>query len=148
MTINNCVYNYGRYIDAFKTGMVYNLSRISLKELNEVIEITAKDELEEDEKEKINEIDNLGLLSKTLNNIVPNVKGGKEKDNNLTFQNELSTITDKVKLECQKLYTGDFAKIINNNEKINPTLIPFIQKLKTEMENFRLKSIRDLRTYV
>jgi hypothetical protein len=117
-----------------------------MKELSDILDITAKDEIEEDEKAKIIELENLGLLSRFIT-AVP-VKSAKDKDNTQTFNSELGTITDKVKQECQKIYTGEYAKLINNPDKMNPTLIPFIIKLKTEMENFRLKCIRDLRTYV
>lgn len=146
LAINNCVYNYGKYLEAFKQSFVYELKRIKLDELSEVLDITAKDELEEDEKLKIIELENLGLLAKFIT-AVP-VKGAKDKDNISSFNAEMNSITDKVKQECQKIYIGEYAKLINNPDKMNPSLVPFIAKLKTDMENFRLKCIRDLRTYV
>jgi hypothetical protein len=125
-----------------------------LKEFSETLDLTAKDELEEDEKNKIIELNNLGLLAKVMtgtalvvgnNNPKANVK---KDESQFTFLNELNTIDEKVKQECQKVYTGEYSKIINNPDKMTPSLVPFLQKLKQDMENFRLKCIRDLRTYV
>jgi hypothetical protein len=147
LKINNCLYSYGKYLDSFKPNFTYSVSRISLREKDEIIDITAKDELEEDDKRKHNELSNLGLLYKLITNPVTNDKN-KDKDKFPSFINEINSIDDKVKQECIKIYTGEFAKIINNPEKMPNSLVVFIQNVKSDMENFRLKSIRDLRTYV
>jgi hypothetical protein len=124
-----------------------------MKEYSDTLDLTGKEELDEDEKNKITELGNLGHLAKVMSgtalqvgntNAKPNVK----KDETFTFTVELNTIDEKVKQECQKIYIGEYSKIINIPEKIVPSLIPFIQGLKQELENFRLKCIRDLRTYV
>ena len=133
IAINNCSYNYGKYIDAFKQTFVYNDKRITLKETIESIDILGKEEIEEDSNRKVFELTFLGLLSKNLNT---------------SFSQELNSIDDSVKVECSKIYVGQTAALINNPDKIPLSFIPFIQKLKHEMEIFRLKCIRDLRTYV
>jgi hypothetical protein len=155
LAINNCIYNYGRYIEAFKQGFVYSLTRINMKEQSESLDLVGKEELEEDEKHKLAELSHLGLLAKVMsgtalsmtsnNTVKPNVK---KDDSTINFIAELHTIDERVKQECQKIYTGEYSKIINNPDKITPSLVPFLQGLKQEMENFRLKCIRDLRTFV
>jgi hypothetical protein len=127
-----------------------------LKENIETLDIIGKDELEEDEKNKLAELSHLGLLAKVMAGTAlpmtstntttkPNVK---KDESAATFLTELNTIDEKVKLECQKIYTGEYNKIINNPDKITPTLVHFLQSLKQDMENFRLKCIRELRTFV
>ena len=106
---------------------------ISLKENAESIDITGKEELEEDSNRKLVELSYMGLLSKNIN---------------VSFSQELNSIDDSVKIECSKIYIGQSASFINNPDKIPLSFFPFIQKLKQEMELFRIKSIRDLRTYV
>ena len=133
IAINTCCYNYGKYIDAFKSTFVYNEKRITLKENTENIEITAKEDLEEDSKRKLFELSFLGLLTKNLNS---------------SFSQELISIDDNVKAECIKIYVGQTASLINNPDKIPVSIVPFLQKLKQDMEIFRLKCIRDLRSYV
>jgi hypothetical protein len=120
--------------------------------------LNTKDELDLDEKIKSEELENLGYLSKFLNNptLVIDAKqndSGKEKDKNnsnssITFIAELNGIDDKVKAECAKIYVGDYAKLINNPDKIPTSLNNFLINLKSEMQGFRLKCVRDLRTYV
>lgn len=98
------------------------------------------------------ELENLGYLSKFLNGqVFSDSKNTKEKDKEfsiLSFLTELNGIDDKVKLECAKIYVGEFVKLINNSDKIPISLNQFLQNLKLEMEAFRLKCVRDLRTYV
>ncbi len=157
LAINNCLLNYGKYIDAFKQNFMtsYSLIRVSLRENVESIEIISKEEIEEDEKRKKEEIKVLGLLSFFIlneNSITPtNPPSKNEKkggDSFPNYLNELNSIEDKVKAECAKVYIGEYAKLINNPAKIPPSIAPFIQNFKTEMDNFRIKCIRDLRTYV
>ena len=133
IAINNCSYNYGKYIDAFKQSFLYNDKRITLKENSESIDLSGKEEIEEDSNRNAYELSFLGLLSKSLNG---------------SFSQELNSIYDSVKVECSKIYVGQFAALINNPDKIPLSFLPFLQKLKQEMENFRLKCVRDLRTYV
>ena len=154
--INNCIFNYGKYISAFNPELHYSLIRINLDELTDNIEFNTKEELDEDEKRKYEELESLGYLSKFLNNptlIIDGQKGSgkdkdKDKDSSITFMAELNGIDDKVKSECAKIYTGDYAKLINNPDKIPTSLNNFLTNLKFEMEGFRLKCVRDLRTYV
>ncbi len=72
-------------------------------------------------------------------------KGG---DNFPNYTNELNSIEEKIKGECAKVYTGEYVKLLNTPNKLPPSLVPFITNFKTEMENFRMKCVRDLRTYV
>lgn len=156
LSINNCVFNYGKYIEAFKQSLMssYSLFRVTMNEISEVIENSSKEDLEEDERRKKEELRKLGLLSNFILNtheIPPsqNVKGDKNKDKDFpNFLSELNSIEDKVKAECVKVYTGEFAKLINNPTKLPPALVPFLQNVKTDLENFRLKCIRGLRTFV
>jgi golgin subfamily A member 4 len=157
LSINNCVFSYGKYIEAFKPTLstTYSLLRVSLKENSDNIEIfnCPKDEIEEDEKRKHNELLNLGYLSKFIiegsgSNSAPSKDKKNVNESGPNFIHELNSIEEKVKVECAKIYTGEFAKVINNPMKIPETLIPFLQNVKVEMENFRLKCVRDLRTYV
>jgi len=135
LAINQCVNLYAKYINGFREGFVYSLVRITLRENSESLELSGKEELDEDEKRKVSEQENLGLLSKFLNV-------------NTTYDQEINAIEDKVKAECAKIYTGEFQKLINTPEKILPCLIPFLKSTKTEMEKSRLVYIRDLRSFV
>lgn len=136
--------------------MNYSLIRITLDEITDNIELNTKEELDEDEKRKSDELENLGYLSKFLINptIVVDGKTGsgkdkdKDKDSTITFMAELNGIDEKVRTECAKIYIGDYAKLINNTDKIPTSLNNFLTNLKSEMEGFRLKCVRDLRTYV
>ena len=167
LTINNCVFTYGKYIEAFKPNFLssYSLVRVNNKENVEYIENTTKDELEEDEKRKQLEIVNLGYLTNSVldpSDISLNKSGGISgfsannstknnvnfSSNAFNFNSEINAIEEKVRVECIKVYTGEFAKILNNNSKIPNSLLLFLQNLKNEMETFRLKCVRDLRTYV
>jgi len=129
IAINNCCYNYGKYIDAFKSTFVFIDKRITLKENTETIDITSKEDLEEDSKRKVFELSFLGLLSKNFNS---------------SFSQELSSIDDRVKAECIKIYVGQTASLINNPDKMPVSIVPFLQKLKQDMEIFRIKCVRDL----
>ena len=134
LAINNCIFNYGKYISAFKQELNYNLIRINLNELSESTELQQKEEFEEDEKRKIEELENLGYLSKFLN-ITPSQdnKNSKDKEIIISFIAELNGIDEKVKQDCAKIPVS-----LNN----------FLINLKFEMESFRHKCVRDLRTYV
>lgn len=86
-------------------------------------------------------------------NAPPNLdaKNQKEKDkepSSISFISELNGIDEKVKVECAKIYVAEYAKLINNPDKIPVSLNNFLQNLKYEMESFRLKCVRDLRTFV
>ena len=143
-----------KYIDAFKPTLLtyYTINRINLTENLESVEISSKEDMEEDERRKKQEIKNLGLLSNFLlensNANAANAKNDKKGESFPNFVIELSSIEDKVKAECSKIYTGEYAKLINNPGKIPLSFIPFLQNIKDEMENFRIKCIRDLRTFV
>ncbi len=146
MTINNCVLNYGRYIEAFKSAFISNyvLARLNMRDNSDTIELIGKEEMDADENSKTSEISNLGYLATFLQESTQI----KSKDNSPNINTEIAVIEDKVKAECAKIYTGEFAKIINTPNKLPPCLVVFIQNLKAEMENFRLKCVRDLRTFV
>ena len=70
-------------------------------------------------------------------------KGNKEEPG---FNTEIHSIDDKIKSECAKLYTGNYAKYLNPTEKIPDSLIPFLEDIKRDMEIMRLKNVKDLRT--
>jgi hypothetical protein len=164
LAINNCVFSFGKYLDAFtfaktaptgkeKPGEVafyYSLTRVSMKEDVEAFEV-GKEELKEDEERKVEEINNLGLLARFILNPNENSQNEKkDKKGDISYPNfiqEINSIDEKVKQECAKIYTGELAKLITAQEKIPLSLIPFIQNLKNEMEVFRLKCVRELRTY-
>ena len=75
-------------------------------------------------------------------------KGGNQSSNEPNFNNEIGVIDDKVKSECAKIYTGNFAKYLNPTEKIVDSLIPFLENIKKEMELMRLRCVKDLRIFV
>lgn len=114
---------------------------MNLKDDVESIENTAKNELDEDERRKQSELVNLGYLTE-----VPQGRAVQKDIPNYAI--EIGAIDEKVKAECLKIYTGEFAKQLNSTIKIPNSLISFLQNLKIEMENFRLKCVRDLRTFV
>lgn len=128
----NC---YAKYLNGFREGFTYQMVRITLRENTESLENSGKEEIDEDQKRIVSEQENLGLLSKFLNV-------------NTSFDQEMNSIEDKVKVECAKLYVGEFQKLINNPEKILPALIPFLKSSKIEMEKNRIVYIRDLRSFV
>lgn len=120
-----------------------------MNELSETCEITTKEEIDEDDKRKQEELENLGYLTKFLSQPAQDSKNPKEKESSpISFVAELNGIDEKVKVECARIYIGEYSKLINNPEKIPPSLYNFLQNLKLEMESFRLKCVRDLRTYV
>ena len=144
--INTCIFYYGKYISAFKESLLnsYQLNRVIMKENTEESAITEKEDLEFDEQLKKEELVSLGLLSKSI--LEPNAedkKGNKEEQN---FNNEINSIDDKIKSECAKIYTGNYAKFLNPTEKIPDSLIPFLEEIKRDMEIMRLKNVKDLRS--
>lgn len=151
--INTCVFYYGKYIEAFKptTLSYYSLSRVIMKEDVEGSEIVNKEDIDYDEKLKADEINSLGFLAKAYTEGTPqtNQKGGNKSvnGNEPLFNNEINSIDDKVKVECAKIYVGNFAKYLNPQEKIPDSLIPFLASVKNEMEIMRLKCVRELRTF-
>ena len=153
--INNCVWNYGKYIEAFKQNVLdtYQLSRVIMKENVESHEISEKEDIENDEKLKSEEIKCLGMLGKIILEGNPQSqndnkkKGGNQNSNEPNFNNEIGVIDDKVKNECAKIYTGNYAKFLNPTEKIVDSLIPFLENIKKEMELMRLRCVKDLRTF-
>ena len=150
--INTCVWNYGKYISAFKESLLnsYQLSRVIMKENIEDITITEKEDLDADEVLKNDEILSLGFLAKSIldpsSNIAPDKKKGAT-GNEPSYNNEIASIDDKIKSECAKIYVGNYAKYLNPQEKIPDSLIPFLEDIKREMEIMRLKCVKDLRTF-
>ena len=145
--INTCIYYYGKYINAFKENFMntYKLNRVIMKEDYEDASITEKDDLDFDEQLKKEEILSLGFLGKSI--LEPNVEDKKNKSNEeINFNTEINSIDDKVKTECGKIYTGNYAKYLNPTEKIPDSLIPFLEEIKRDMEIMRLKNVKDLRT--
>lgn len=68
LSINNCVFTYGKYIEALKPSFIqsYSLTRVNIKDNVEYIENTTKDEIEDDEKRRQIELNNLGYLTNAL----------------------------------------------------------------------------------
>ena len=112
--INTCVWNYGKYIEAFKQNVLdtYQLSRVIMRENIESHEITEKEDIDLDEKLKNEELLPLGMLGKILlegnpqTSNDPKKKGG-QSGGEPNYNNEIGTIDDKVKTECAKLYVGN-----------------------------------------
>ena len=144
--INTCIYNYGKYISAFKESLLnsYKLNRVIMRENIEDSAITEKEDIDLDEKLKKEELLSLGFLSKSiLEPSSDDKKGNKEEP---SFNYEINSIDEKIKSECAKLYTGNYAKYLNPTEKIPDSLIPFLEEIKRDMEIMRLKNVKDLRT--
>ena len=152
--INSCVWNYGKYIEAFKQNLLdtYQLSRVIMRENVESHEIVEKEDIDLDEKLKKDELLCLGILGQILSDNNPQNQGDKKKGGNVsgndgTFNNEIKVIDEKIRSECAKIYTGNFAKFLNPTEKIPDSLIPFLNNTKNDMELMRLKFVKDLRTF-
>ena len=153
--INTCVWNYGKYINAFKETLLnsYQLNRVLMKENIEDVSIVEKEDLDADEQLKKDELLGLGFLAKSY--LDPNSSAGtadkKGKVTNASgepsYGAEIDSIDEKVKTECAKLYTGNYAKFLNATEKIPDSLVAFLDDLKREMEIMRLRCVKDLRTF-
>ena len=153
LKINNCIWNYGKYIEAFKEKLLnsYQLMRVNLKENSESTEITEKEDIDLDQNLKNEEILSLGVLGKIIldpnsQTQVNNKKGSSNNSNEPNYNNEISSIDEKLRAECAKVYTGNFAKYLNPTEKMPDSLRKFLDKEKIEMEKFRKKFVKDLRT--
>lgn len=162
--INNCIYYLGRYIEAFQLNN-YNLTRISKDEYADSIEVLKEEISLDNFKKDYEELQNLGILAANLPQpqvILPsdnntNLKDNKAKNVNtastaltplsVTFMGELKAIEEKVRIECSKVYTGEYLKLIQNNEKMPAYLNDYLNKSKDELAQFRLTSIRILRTH-
>ena len=152
--INTCVWNYGKYINAFKDTLLnsYQLNRVLMKEDKEDCTITEKEDIDADEILKKEELLGLGFLAQAI--LDPNSAASGDKKTKAanasgepSFNAELSSIDEKVKTECAKIYTGNYAKFLNTTEKMPDSLIPFLEDIKREMEIMRLRSVKDLRTF-
>ena len=145
--INTCIFYYGKYISAFKESLLnsYQLNRVVMKETVEEYTITEKEDIEFDEQLKKEELSSLGFLSKSI--LEPNAddkKGGNKEESN--YNSEIKSIDEKIKSECAKIYTGNYAKFLNPTEKVPDSLIPFLEDIKRDMEIMRIKNIKDLRS--
>ena len=151
--INTCVFYYGKYIDAFKPTLLssYALTRVIMKENIESSEIVNKEDIDADEVLKNEELTSLGFLAKSYadpSQAASNAKGAqKGATGEPLFNSEISSVDERVKAECAKIYVGNFAKYLNPQEKIPDSLIPFLLSVKSEMELMRLKCVRELRTF-
>ena len=154
--INTCVWNYGKYINAFKETLLnsYQLNRVLMKENIEDCTIVEKEDMDADELLKKEELLGLGFLAQSI--LDPNSssnsadKKGKTATNpsgEPSYNSEIASIDEKVKTECAKIYTGNYAKFLNATEKIPDSLIPFLDDIKREMEIMRLRCVKDLRTF-
>ena len=152
--INTCVWNYGKYINAFKDTLLnsYQLNRVLMKENTEDCSIVEKEDVDADEILKREELLGLGLLAKYI--LDPNLSTGADKKGKTTsatgepsYSNEIASIDEKVKTECSKIYVGNYAKFLNATEKIPDSLIPFLDDIKRDMEIMRLRCVKDLRTF-
>ena len=151
--INICVWNYGKYINAFKESLLnsYQLKRVIMKENVEDISITEKEDIDADEELKKEELSALGFLAKLiLAPVDPNAAKDKKKGpqgGEPNFTLEISSVDDKLKEECAKIYVGNYAKYINPQEKLPDSLVSFLGEVKREMEIMRLKCVKDLRKF-
>jgi hypothetical protein len=151
--INTCVWNYGKYISAFKDSLVnsYQLSRVIMKENTEDITITEKEDIDADEALKKEEILSLGFLAKSIldpsSNPTQDKKKGGAAVGEPSYNSEIASIDDKLKSECAKIYVGNYAKFLNPQEKLPDSLVPFLEDIKREMEIMRLKCVKDLRSF-
>ena len=145
LSINNCIFYFGKYMEAFKPGFNYSLSRVTSNEEAEVVEINNKEEVLLDIKKQEEELKNLCILyfsplSENINN------DSKNKKEERIFLSELNSIDEKVRNECQKVYVGEYSKLIANNEKMPQVLFKYLETSKDELFKFRLNNIRVLRT--
>ena len=158
--INSCVFNYGKYINAFKEIITngYTLKRVIMKEDRESAEIVDQEDIKADEELRKQEILCLGFLGKVIiesddSGNAGAAKGGKKSVNptsgaGTSYEEEINGIDEVAKAECAKIYTGNYAKYLNATEKIPDNLVDFLKDIKLEMELLRLNCVRELRTYV
>ena len=146
--INTCVWNYGKYISAFKENLLnnYQLIRVIMKENTEDYTITEKEDLDADELLKKDEILCLGFLSKAILDSTTVIQDKKKVGIEQNYNYEISTIDDKIKTECAKIYVGNYAKYLNA-DKLPDSLVTFLEDVKREMEIMRLHCVKDLRTF-
>ena len=144
--INTCIFYYGKYISAFKESFLnsYKLNRVIMKENVEDEAITEKEDIDFDEQLKKEELLGLGFLSKTI--LEPNAEDKKGNKEEPSYTAEIKSIDEKIKSECARIYTGNYAKFLDPTEKVPDSLIPFMEDIKSDMEIMRLKNIKDLRT--
>lgn len=161
--MNNCIFFLGRYLDSFKTTLNYNIIRVSTNEFSDSTEVSKEEQSNDYYNKYYKELQILGYIASNLPEpaiIQENISTSKDKakDNKVnslsgnppisdTFFSDLNQIEEKVKLECSKVYTGEYLKLIQNNEKMPTHLNSYLKKSKEELHNFRLKSIRILRTH-
>ena len=153
--INTCVWNYGKYINAFKDNLLnsYQLNRVLMKEDIEDCAIVEKEDQDADEQLKKDELLSLGFLAQSILNPNSNVASGDKKKaggaggSDPSYNSEIASIDDKLKTECAKIYTGNFAKFLNATDKLPDSLVVFLEDIKREMEIMRLRCVKDLRTF-
>lgn len=162
LCINNCIFYYGRYLEAFKPEFTlkYNIVRTSINEFTEEVLILDKEQISKDIELQEKELSGLGILyntsmyiedNKKLKNNKKDAPNNNDKTNiqsNLSvfITSDINSIDDKVKECCLKCYSGEYSKLIQNNEKMPNLLYQYLLKSKNDILNLRIQTIRNLRT--
>jgi hypothetical protein len=130
MTFRACCFFYGRYLDAYKEeSPIEEHVRVTYDETIFKIPLEeGEDELDEERKE--DELKPLGRLF---------YRGEEVK-----FVQKVSEMESAVKENTAKLYTGEYSKLLGA-DKLTDVLREFLKNLTTEMNEFRIESIRQLR---
>lgn len=130
MSLRSCCYFYGIYLDAFKDDSpVEELRRVSYDETKVDLELGAE-EMTEDDSRKIKELEIMGKM----------YYRGKD----IKYLKKIEEMEKAVVSESAKLYTGKYAKFIEG-AGLTKVLKDFVVSLRSEMEEFRLSAIRELR---
>ena len=129
--LNNCIYFYGSYLEAFIEGFSYELKRVKEDEVAQEIEI---EQVTKEEEIKIEQ-------EQTALGFIVDSNGSK-------YQKEILLIEDRLKSECSKIYVGEHSKLLDPQLKMPKSLFVFLEKLKKDMATFRIKSIKDLKQLV
>lgn len=145
LTLNNCIYFFGRYLEAFKPGFTYSLTRVTSTEDNEIPDLS-KEEILKDPAYIEEELTKLGVLFTSQSTPVADNKNVKKDLAFLTLVSELNSLDEKVRTVCAKVYVGEHAKLLANNEKMPNSLSQYLQSTKEELLNFKMNNTRVLRT--
>ena len=106
-----------------------------MREDKEDFTITEKKGLDVDEILKKEELLGLRFLAQVI--LYPNSAANGDKkiqaaniNGEASFNAELSSIDEKVKTECAKIYRGNYAKFLNTTDKMTDSLIPFLKDIR------------------
>jgi hypothetical protein len=136
MVVRACVLKYALHLNAFNSGFVpMSLSRITYVEEKVGVGLSEEEKKADEEVQSL-ELENLGTL------------GFKTKSNERAFESAVMEIDKEIKGVVQKLYTDQDVKYLQGADRIPLYLELYLSHIKVHAQQFRLDSIRKLRTSV